>query len=60
MGAVTLGTIGILAYAKNNPEARAMLEGWIPGVDNTIKIIFQEENSYFDFIRNFFDQLRQS
>ncbi|XP_043462629.1 MICOS complex subunit Mic60 [Leptopilina heterotoma] len=60
LGAVTLGTIGILAYAKNNPEVRSMLEGWMPGVDNTIKIIFQEENTYFDFIRNFFDQLRQS
>lgn len=60
LGAVTLGTIGILTYVKNNSEVRATLEGWIPGVDNTIKIIFQEENEYLDFIRNFFEQLRQS
>ncbi|XP_051157854.1 MICOS complex subunit Mic60 isoform X2 [Leptopilina boulardi] len=60
LGAVTLGTIGILAYAKNNPGVRATLEEWIPGADNTIKIIFQEDNSYFDFIRDFFEQLRQS
>ncbi|XP_033232206.1 MICOS complex subunit Mic60 isoform X2 [Belonocnema kinseyi] len=60
VGALTLGTLGVLAFAKNNPEFRATLEGWIPGVDRTIQIIFQEEVTYFDYIRNFFEDLKQS
>lgn len=60
LGAVTVGTLGILAYAKDHPDLRATLEGWIPGVDRTIQIIFQENVTYFDAIRDFFEQLKQS
>ncbi|XP_011340247.1 MICOS complex subunit Mic60 isoform X1 [Ooceraea biroi] len=60
LGAITIGTLGILAYAKKDPEVRAMLEGWIPGTDKTIRIIFQEESSYFDFIFTFFETLKQT
>lgn len=58
LGAVTIGAIGILTYAKSDEEFRATLEGWIPGTDRAIQIIFQEEASYFDFILNFFESLK--
>ncbi|XP_076650501.1 inner membrane mitochondrial protein mitofilin isoform X4 [Halictus rubicundus] len=58
--AVAIGATGILFYAKNNPEFRATLEGWVPGTDKTIQIIFQEEATYFEFIRSFFESLKQS
>ncbi|XP_033322346.1 inner membrane mitochondrial protein mitofilin isoform X2 [Megalopta genalis] len=58
--AVAIGASGILYYAKNNPEFRATLEGWVPGTDKTIQIIFQEETTYFEFIRSFFESLKQS
>ncbi|XP_034179640.1 inner membrane mitochondrial protein mitofilin isoform X7 [Osmia lignaria lignaria] len=58
--AVALGTSGILLYAKHDPEFRATLEGYIPGTDRTIQIIFQEESSYFEFIRSFFESLKQT
>ncbi|XP_053977062.1 MICOS complex subunit Mic60 isoform X2 [Hylaeus volcanicus] len=57
--AVAIGASGILLYAKNNPEFRAALEGWVPGTDKSIQIIFQEESSYFEFIRTFFETLKQ-
>lgn len=60
LGAVTIGTLGILTYAKRDPEVRATLEGWIPGTDKAIQIIFQEESSYFDFILSFFETLKQT
>lgn len=58
--AVAIGASGILFYAKKNPEFRAALEGWVPGTNKTIQIIFQEESSYFEFIRTFFETLKQS
>ncbi|XP_078032940.1 inner membrane mitochondrial protein mitofilin isoform X2 [Augochlora pura] len=58
--AVAIGASGILYYAKQNPEFRATLEGWVPGTDKTIQIIFQEETTYFEFIRSFFESLKQS
>ncbi|XP_076241893.1 inner membrane mitochondrial protein mitofilin isoform X4 [Calliopsis andreniformis] len=58
--AVAIGATGVLFYAKHNPEFRATLEGWVPGTDKTIQIIFQEESSYFDFIRAFFETLKQT
>ncbi|CAL7937897.1 unnamed protein product [Xylocopa violacea] len=58
--AVAIGATGVLFYAKQDPAFRANLEGWIPGTDKTIQIIFQEESSYFDFIRTFFETLKQT
>lgn len=58
--AATLGGIGLLAFVKNSPDTRATLEGWIPGTDNFIKIVFQEDSSYFDFISNFFGSIKES
>ncbi|XP_076395394.1 inner membrane mitochondrial protein mitofilin isoform X7 [Megachile rotundata] len=58
--AVAIGASGILLYAKHNPVFRANLEGYIPGVDKTIQIIFQEESSYFEFIQTFFETLKQT
>ncbi|XP_068978437.1 MICOS complex subunit Mic60 isoform X6 [Bombus flavifrons] len=58
--AVTIGASGVLFYAKHNPEFRANLESWAPGTDKTIQIIFQEESSYFEFIRTFFESLKQT
>ncbi|XP_011872045.1 PREDICTED: MICOS complex subunit Mic60 isoform X2 [Vollenhovia emeryi] len=60
LGAVTIGTLGILTYAKRNPEVRATLEGWIPGTDKAIRIIFLEDSSYFDFVLTFFETLKQT
>jgi len=60
LGAITIGTVGILTYAKNNPEVRATLEGWIPGTDKAIRIIFQEDFNYFDFILTFFETLKKT
>ncbi|XP_043276509.1 MICOS complex subunit Mic60 isoform X2 [Venturia canescens] len=60
IGAVTLGTLGVLTYAKNDPEFRLTLEQWIPGTDRTIRIIFQEENKYFDIVREFFENIKQT
>jgi len=60
LGAVTIGTLGILTYAKREPEVRATLEGWIPGTDKAIRIIFQEDSSYFDFVLTFFETLKQT
>ncbi|XP_018348600.1 PREDICTED: MICOS complex subunit Mic60 isoform X4 [Trachymyrmex septentrionalis] len=62
LGAVTIGTLGILTYAKGNPKVRATLEGWIPGTDETIRIIFQEDknSSYFDFVLTFFETVKQT
>lgn len=59
LGAVTIGTLGALTFVKNNPDVRLTLEQWIPGTDNTIRIIFQEDNKYFDLIREFFENLKQ-
>ncbi|XP_061941580.1 MICOS complex subunit Mic60 isoform X24 [Apis cerana] len=58
--AVAIGASGVLLYAKHDPKFRANLEGWIPGTDKTIQIIFQEESSYFEFIRTFFETLKQT
>ncbi|XP_043265513.1 MICOS complex subunit Mic60 isoform X1 [Colletes gigas] len=58
--AVAIGASGVLLFAKHNPEFRATLEGWVPGTDRTIQIIFQEESSYFEFIRTYFTSLKQS
>ncbi|XP_024887552.1 MICOS complex subunit Mic60 isoform X4 [Temnothorax curvispinosus] len=60
LGAVTIGTLGILTYAKRDPEFRATLEGWIPGTDKAIRIIFQEDSSYFDFVLTFVETLKQT
>ena len=60
LGAVTLATVGILTYAKNDPEFRSTMEYWIPGTDSTIRIIFQEDNKYFDIIREFFESVKQT
>ncbi|XP_015110456.1 MICOS complex subunit Mic60 [Diachasma alloeum] len=60
LGSITLGTVGILALAKNNSDIRSQLEEWIPGTDKTIKVIFQEEGSYFDQVCEFFDNLKHS
>ncbi|XP_058804661.1 MICOS complex subunit Mic60-like, partial [Phymastichus coffea] len=58
LGAVTIGAIGILTYAKSDEKFRATLDGWIPGTNRAIQIIFQEESSYFDFIISFFESLK--
>ncbi|XP_017878174.1 MICOS complex subunit Mic60 isoform X4 [Ceratina calcarata] len=58
--AVAVGASGVLLYAKHDPVFRANLEAWVPGTDKTIQIIFQEESSYFEFIRTFFETLKQS
>ncbi|XP_014235461.1 MICOS complex subunit Mic60 isoform X2 [Trichogramma pretiosum] len=58
LGAITLGAVGILTYAKNDKEFRATLENWLPGTDRTIQIIFQEEESYLDHLLNFFTSLK--
>ncbi|XP_033361926.1 MICOS complex subunit Mic60 isoform X8 [Bombus vosnesenskii] len=58
--AMAIGASGVLFYAKHNPEFRANLESWVPGTDKTIQIIFQEESSYFEFIRTFFESLKQT
>ncbi|XP_018313441.1 MICOS complex subunit Mic60 isoform X3 [Mycetomoellerius zeteki] len=62
LGAVTIGTLGILTYAKGNPKIRATLEGWIPGTDETIRVIFQEDKNsgYFDFVLTFFETVKQT
>ncbi|XP_011068733.1 PREDICTED: MICOS complex subunit Mic60 isoform X3 [Acromyrmex echinatior] len=62
LGAVTIGTLGILTYAKGNPKVRAILEGWIPGTDETIRVIFQEDknSSYFDFVLTLFETVKQT
>ncbi|KAI4497862.1 hypothetical protein M0802_006978 [Mischocyttarus mexicanus] len=59
LGALTIGTIGVLAFAKSNPEFRATLEGWIPGTDKTIRIIFQEDSNYLELILTRLDALKQ-
>ncbi|XP_014471483.1 PREDICTED: MICOS complex subunit Mic60 isoform X2 [Dinoponera quadriceps] len=60
LGAVTIGTLGILTYAKNNPEFRATLEGWVPGTDKAVRVVFQEDSSYFNLILTFFATLKQT
>ncbi|XP_020296088.1 MICOS complex subunit Mic60 isoform X4 [Pseudomyrmex gracilis] len=60
LGAVTIGTLGIIAYAKTDPEFRATLEGWVPGTDKTIRIIFQEDSNYYNLIFTFFETLKQT
>ncbi|XP_070519384.1 MICOS complex subunit Mic60 isoform X3 [Cardiocondyla obscurior] len=60
LGAVTIGTLGILTYAKRNPEVRATLEGWIPGTDKAIQIIFLEESKSFNVVLTFFETLKQT
>jgi len=62
LGAVTIGTLGILTYAKGNPKVRAVLEGWIPGTDEIIRVIFQEDknSNYFDFVFTFFETMKQT
>lgn len=60
LGTFALGTIGVLTIAKNNPDIRKMLDEWIPGTDNTLKVIFQEEESFIDNITNYFGNLKQS
>lgn len=59
LGAVTIGTLGILTYAKSNPEFRASLEGWVPGTDKAVQVIFQEDSGYFDLILTFFATSKQ-
>ncbi|XP_043503628.1 MICOS complex subunit Mic60 isoform X2 [Polistes fuscatus] len=59
LGALAIGTIGVLAVAKSNPEFRATLEGWIPGTDKTIRIIFQEDSNYLELILTRLDALKQ-
>ncbi|XP_046615487.1 MICOS complex subunit Mic60 isoform X2 [Neodiprion virginianus] len=60
LGALTIGTFGILAYAKQDPEFRETLEKWIPGSNKVIQIIFQEERSLFDSLRDLYERVTQS
>ncbi|XP_046422106.1 MICOS complex subunit Mic60 isoform X2 [Neodiprion fabricii] len=60
LGALTIGTFGILAYAKQDPEFRETLEKWIPGSNKVIQIIFQEERSLFDSLRDLYERITQS
>lgn len=60
LGIATISTLGILTYAKQDPKLRATLEGWIPGTDKAIRIIFQEESTYFDSVLTFFRTLKQT
>ncbi|CAG5075495.1 Similar to Mitofilin: MICOS complex subunit Mic60 (Drosophila melanogaster) [Cotesia congregata] len=60
VGSLTLGTIAVLGYAKNNRQFRDTLDKWIPGADETIKLIFLEENSFIAYIRDFFNNFKQS
>ncbi|XP_076166736.1 inner membrane mitochondrial protein mitofilin isoform X6 [Ptiloglossa arizonensis] len=53
---VAICASGILFYAKYNPEFRAALEGWVPGTDKTIQIIY--ETSYLEFMNTFFKSLK--
>lgn len=57
---MAIGASGVLYYAKHDPAFRATLEGWIPGTDKAIQIIFQEKSSYVEFIRTCFESLQQS
>ncbi|XP_050449745.1 MICOS complex subunit Mic60 isoform X2 [Cataglyphis hispanica] len=59
LGGITIGTLGILTYAKSDPEVRATLEGWFPGTDKAIRIIFQEESTYFESVLTFFRTLKE-
>lgn len=59
LGALTIGTVGILAFARTNPDFRATLEGWIPGTDKTIRIIFQEDSNYLELILTRLDALKE-
>ncbi|KAG8035538.1 hypothetical protein G9C98_006991 [Cotesia typhae] len=60
VGSLALGTIAVLGYAKNDREFRDTLDKWIPGADETIKLIFLEENSFIAYIRDFFNNFKQS
>lgn len=61
LGAVTIGgTLGILTYVKHDPELRATLEGWIPGTDKAIRVIFQEDSNYLDFVLTLLETLKQT
>ncbi|XP_012536895.1 MICOS complex subunit Mic60 isoform X4 [Monomorium pharaonis] len=60
LGAVTIGTLGILTYAKRDPEFRATLEGWIPGTDKAVRVIFLEDSNYLDAVFTFFETLKQT
>ncbi|XP_017761909.1 PREDICTED: MICOS complex subunit Mic60-like [Eufriesea mexicana] len=60
LATVAIGASGVLYYAKHDPEVRATLEGWIPGTDKAIQIIFQEKSTYFEFIRTCFETLQQT
>lgn len=59
VGSLALGTIAVLGYAKNDREFRDTLDKWIPGADETIKLIFLEENSFIAYIRDFFNNFKQ-
>lgn len=59
-GAVTVGAIGILAYAKTDSQFRLKLEEWIPGTDKAITVLFQEHSSYFEYLLEFFASLKDS
>ncbi|XP_012281566.1 MICOS complex subunit Mic60 isoform X1 [Orussus abietinus] len=60
ISAVTLGALGLLAFAKKNPDFRATLEEWVPGTDHAIRIIFQEEATYLEFLSSFFESLKET
>ncbi|XP_046741698.1 MICOS complex subunit Mic60 isoform X3 [Diprion similis] len=60
LGALALGTFSIFAYARMDPEFRKLLEEWIPGSDRAVQIIFQEEQSLFDSLKNLYERITQS
>lgn len=59
-GALSAGAIGILVYARTDPQFREKLEEWVPGTDRTISVLFQEHSSYFETLLDFFSSLKDS
>lgn len=49
-----VGAGATLSYAKFNPQFRVTLKKHVAFTDNTIKFIWQEEQTYGEYLKNWF------
>lgn len=59
LGVLLVGTAGVIGYAKYDPDFREVLTETIPGSDDVIKFVFEEEKPYMENINDMINHLKE-
>ncbi|XP_071050130.1 MICOS complex subunit Mic60 isoform X2 [Onthophagus taurus] len=60
IGVLALAGGAVIGYAKYDPDFRTILTEYVPFTDEVIKVVFQEEKTFMEYIREIFDSLTGS